>query len=102
MRRILGTLAVLLGVGAFLFVALGSKSVNTGATYNIQLDNAFGLTNGAAFKVAGVTAGKITKIDLPSGCQRGNSADCYALITVTVNQKGFGVFHQDAFCQSRP
>lgn len=102
MRRILASAAVFLAVGAFLFVALGTKSVNTGASYKIELDNAFGLTNGADFKVAGVIAGKITNIDLPTACQKGNSAQCYALITVTVNEKGFGAFHKDASCQSRP
>ena len=102
MRRILGSAAVILAVGAFLFVALGSKNINTGATYKIELDNAFGLTNGADFKVAGVIAGKITNIDLPPKCMNGDTTNCYALITVSVNQKGFGAFHRDAFCQSRP
>jgi ABC-type transporter Mla subunit MlaD len=102
MRRILTGIAVVLGAGAFLFVALGSKSVNTGATYKIELDNAFGLVGGADFKVAGVIAGKITNIDLPPKCINGNTTGCYALITVSVNQKGFGAFHRDAFCQSRP
>jgi ABC-type transporter Mla subunit MlaD len=102
MRRILATAAVLLAAGTFVFVTLGSKSPNTAATYKVQLDNAFGLVNGSDFKVGGVIAGKITNIDLPSKCQHGQTPDCYAQITVSVNQKGFGVFHQDAFCQSRP
>jgi ABC-type transporter Mla subunit MlaD len=102
MRRILATAAVLLAAGTFVFVTLGSKSPNTSATYNIQLDNAFGLVNGSDFKVGGVIAGKITKIDLPSQCIAGKTPNCYALITASVNQKGFGVFHRDAFCQSRP
>ncbi len=102
MRRILTGIAVVLSVGAFLFVALGSKSVNTGATYKIELDNAFGLVNGSDFKVAGVIAGKITNIDLPQRCINGTTTGCYALITVSVNQKGFGAFHSDALCQSRP
>jgi phospholipid/cholesterol/gamma-HCH transport system substrate-binding protein len=102
MRRIVAGIGVVLAVAAFLFVALGSKSVNTGATYKIQLDNAFGLVSGSDFKVAGVIAGKITNIDLPQKCIKGNPTGCYALITVSVNQKGFGQFHSDAFCQSRP
>jgi ABC-type transporter Mla subunit MlaD len=103
MRRVIGTAAVLLATAGFLFVALGSKSANTGATYKIELDNAFGLVTGSDFKVAGATVGKLTKIDL---CGAEQDKQCQnpldALITVTVNEKGFGAFHHDAFCQSRP
>jgi ABC-type transporter Mla subunit MlaD len=103
MRRILATAAVLLSAGAFVFLALGTKSVNTAATYKVELNNAFGLVNGADFKVAGVIAGKITKIDL---CSADHASHCQspldAVITVTVNQKGFGAFHAGALCQSRP
>ena len=103
MRRIIGTAAVLLATAGFLLVALGSKSANTGATYKIELNNAFGLVNGSDFKVAGATVGKITKLDL---CSAENDKQCQspldALISVTVNEKGFGAFHHDAYCQSRP
>jgi ABC-type transporter Mla subunit MlaD len=103
MRRVIGTAAVLLATAGFLFVALGSKSANTGATYKIELNNAFGLVTGSDFKVAGATVGKLTKIDL---CAAEQDKQCQspldALITVTVNEKGFGAFHHDAFCQSRP
>ena len=102
MRRILASAAVILAAGAFLFFALGSSSGGGGATYKVELDNAFGLVNGADFKVGGVIAGSITKIDLPSGCIKGKTGDCYALVTVQVNKQGFGQFHSDAFCQSRP
>jgi ABC-type transporter Mla subunit MlaD len=102
MRRILATAAVLLAVGGFLLLTLGSSSASTGATYKIRLDNAFGLVTGAEFKVAGVIAGTIQNIDLPSGCIKGNPGSCNALVTVQVNQKGFGAFHSDVTCQSRP
>src|SRR5437588_12908633 len=103
MKRILASAAMLLAVGAFLFLALGSSNRGySEGTYKIELDNSFGLVNGADFKVAGVIAGKITKIDLEPGCIKGNPGDCRALITVSVNQKGFRSFHQDAFCHSRP
>jgi ABC-type transporter Mla subunit MlaD len=103
MRRILATVAALLVAGTFLFVTLGTKSVNTGASYKVELDNSFGLVTGSTFKVAGVIVGRITKIDL---CSADTGSHCQspldASITVTVNQKGFGAFHRDAFCQSRP
>src|SRR5947209_533840 len=103
MRRILAGAALLIAVGAFLVLTLGSSSGRGGnPTYKIQLDNAFGLVNGADFKVAGVIAGTIKSIDLPKGCVNGNTADCHAQVTVNVSQKGFGSFHSDVFCQSRP
>ena len=103
MKRILSTSAVLLAAGAFLFVALGSKSTPTGATYKIELDNSFGLVSGSSFKVAGANVGTISNIDL---CAAQHDKQCQspldALITVSVNEKGFGAFHRDASCQSRP
>ena len=95
MRRILATAAVLIAAGAFLFLALGSSSAPTGATYKIELDNAFGLVNGADFKVGGVIAGSIQNVQL-------DQKTLHALVTVQVNKNGFGNFHQDVFCQSRP
>jgi virulence factor Mce-like protein len=103
MKRILLSVAVLLAVGAFLVIAGGaSNSGNAAGTYKIDLDNAFGLVQGADFKVAGVPAGKIQSIDLPQGCVKGNTYDCHAQVTVSVTQSGFGQFRTDAFCQSRP
>src|SRR5438270_10436463 len=95
MKRILASAAVLLAAGAVLFFTLGSSRGPSDPTYKIELDNAFGLVNGADFKVAGVIAGSIKKIDL-------DQKTLHALVTVQVSQKGFGALHQDVFCQSRP
>ncbi len=103
MKRILLSAGLLLAVGAFLVVTVGaSNGGNADGTYKIQLDNAFGLVQGADFKVAGVRAGTIQSIDLPQGCINGQPTDCHALVTVQVTQPGFGQFRSDAFCQSRP
>jgi virulence factor Mce-like protein len=104
MRRILLSGALIAAVAVFMIVAGGSKSGSTerGKTYKIELDNAFGLVKGADFKVAGVPAGKIQNIDLEPGCIQGITTQCYALITVQVTQGGFGSFHSNAFCESRP
>jgi ABC-type transporter Mla subunit MlaD len=103
MKRILSGAAVLLAAGAVLFLALGAAHGSADPTYRIELDNAFGLVNGADFKVAGVIAGSIKKIEL---CYADRAAHCqnplHAVVTVGVTQKGFGAFHADAFCQSRP
>jgi ABC-type transporter Mla subunit MlaD len=102
-RRIIAGAAVLVAVGAFLALTLGSSSTGSGSTYKVELQNAFGLVNGGDFKVAGVRVGKIQSIDL---CKYDKSAHCQykldAVVTVTVNRKGYGQFRSDAFCQSRP
>jgi virulence factor Mce-like protein len=95
MKRILLSASILLAVGAFIVLAGGASSGSAQGTYKIQLDNAFGLVTGADFKVAGVTAGTISSIEL-------DKKSLYAIVTVNVNQGGFGQFHQNAFCQSRP
>jgi phospholipid/cholesterol/gamma-HCH transport system substrate-binding protein len=103
MRRILAGAAAVLAVGAFLALTLGSSSTSSGSTYKIELQNAFGLVNGADFKVAGARVGKIQSIEL---CKYDSGAHCQykldAVVTVTVNRRGFGQFRSDAFCQSRP
>jgi phospholipid/cholesterol/gamma-HCH transport system substrate-binding protein len=104
MKRVVLSAAILLATGAFIVIATGAKNTSSAqGTYKIELDNAFGLVNGADFKVAGVRAGTIHSIDLcgyvkHSGCQN----PLHALVTVQVTQPGFGSFHSDAFCQSRP
>ncbi|MGZ6579354.1 MAG: MlaD family protein, partial [Solirubrobacteraceae bacterium] len=96
MKRILISAAVLVAVGAVLVISTGGSNSNSSAnTYKIELDNAFGLVSGADFKVAGVRAGTIKSIDL-------DQRTLHAVVTVHVTQPGFGAFHSDAFCQSRP
>jgi ABC-type transporter Mla subunit MlaD len=87
--------ALLLAVIAGGVVALVATGGSSGRTYKIELDNAFGLVTGADFKVAGVKAGTIKSIDL-------NQRNLHAVVTVQVTQPGFGSFHADAFCLSRP
>jgi ABC-type transporter Mla subunit MlaD len=99
MKRVALSAAIVLAVGAFIVIATGAKNTsNAQGTYKIELDNAFGLVNGADFKVAGVRAGTIQSIDL---CGYVKSAHCqnplHALVTVQVTQPGFGAFHSDAF-----
>ena len=96
MRRLALGLAVLLAAAAVAVVAAGSgQASDATGTYKIELDNAFGLVTGADFKVSGVRAGTITSIKLDQNL-------LLAIVTVNVTQGGFGAFHADAFCQSRP
>src|SRR5579871_3881308 len=102
MRRVLASLVVLAAVAAFMVVSTGSGGGSGNPTYKVELDNAFGLIPGSDFKVAGVKAGTIQNVDLDPGCMHGNPAACRALVTVQITQAGFGSFHGDAVCQSRP
>ena len=103
MRRVLTTGAFGLIVVAFVVIAVAASSGPSDPTYKLEFDNAFGLVNGAPFKVAGVPAGSISSIGL---CYEDKSAHCSnkldALVTVQVSTKGFGAFRSDASCQSRP
>src|SRR4030081_3416509 len=95
MKRILLSAAIVLAAVGFVVLAGGASNGNANGTYKIQIDNAFGLVTGAQFKVAGVPAGTIKAIDLDQKTLR-------AVVTVTVNQGGFGHFHTNATCQRRP
>ncbi len=95
MRRVLAYAALLLVTGAFVALTGGFSSGPSDPTYKLEFDNAFGLVADAQFKVAGVPAGKITKIDL-------DQKNYHAVVTVQVSSKGFGAFRSDASCQSRP
>lgn len=96
MKRIALSALVVIACGAFLITAGGASNNSTAVgNYTIQLDNAFGIVPGADFKVAGVKAGSIQSIDLDTKTLR-------ALVKVSVTEKGFGQFHSDVFCQSRP
>ncbi len=103
MKRILLSAAILLVAGTFIVLSTGASNQTANGTYKIRFDNAFGLVIGADIKVAGVPAGTISGIDLPKACINGGGATaCNASVTVTINKSGFGQFHQDATCQSRP
>jgi virulence factor Mce-like protein len=95
MRRILISGALILAAAAFVVLSTGASKGTALGTYKIELDNGFGLVNGADFKVAGVPAGSITNIGL-------DQKTLHALITVSVTKPGFGQFHSDATCESRP
>jgi virulence factor Mce-like protein len=95
MRRLLLSAAILLAAGAFIVIAAGASNGTAQGSYKIELDNAFGLVTGGDFKVAGVPAGTITAINL-------DRHTLHAVVTVQVTRGGFGQFHRDTFCQSRP
>ncbi len=96
MRRLL-VIAVLLAAAAAAVVAsanAGSQDPQ-GATYTVELDNAFGIVEGADVKVSGVRAGHVTGMRVDKRSKR-------ALVDFTVTQNGFGSLRADAFCETRP
>lgn len=103
MKRVITTLGFAVIIVAFVVIAIGASSGSSDPTYKLEFDNAFGLVNGAPFKVAGVPAGSISSIDLCSTDPKAHCQSKYdALVTVQVTTKGFGAFRTDASCQSRP
>jgi virulence factor Mce-like protein len=98
MRRVLTILVVGAALTAFVFVALGAGGRETGSpSYWVELDNAFGLVNGADLKIAGVRAGKITgmKVDMKTHKARVG-------IQVDGSKGNFNSLRTDAFCESKP
>ncbi len=95
MKRLLLSAAILLAAGTLIVIATGASNGSAQGSYKIELDNAFGLVTGADFKVAGVPAGTISAIDL-------DRETLHAVVTVQVTRGGFGQFHRDTTCQTRP
>jgi virulence factor Mce-like protein len=100
--------AALGAAAALVFVALavavtasgsgggGSNGGPSGSPrYWVELDNAFGLVAGGDMKVAGVRAGRITKLDL-------DRRTLHALVEFQVTENGFGSLRADVTCQTRP
>ena len=78
-------------VGAFV-LATGGKGA---PTYTVELDNAFGLTQDAVVRAAGVEVGSVAGLGLQRGTNR-------ALVTVEISKPEFGDFRRDVFCQVQP
>jgi ABC-type transporter Mla subunit MlaD len=95
MRRLLAV-AILLAAGA---AAVATTSAGSGAPergqYTVELDNAFGIVEGADVKVAGVRAGRVTGMRVDRRSRR-------ALVDFTIDKPGFGSMRTDAFCETRP
>jgi virulence factor Mce-like protein len=97
-RRVLSALAVVLVAGVAA-LALGAKSDDDGGrkTYNLLFDNAFGLTEGGDFKVAGVRAGKTSAFKVVNVDGRP-----LALVKAELTEPGLADLRRDARCEIRP
>ena len=98
MRRfvIVALLLVLVVLAAAVLTAAGGEEDKVGATYEVEFDNAFGLTEGGDLRIAGVRAGTIDNLRLTSGYPS------KALVDVKVSEPGFGELREDATCEVRP
>ena len=94
LRKAFGVLVVM-AAAVGLFVALGGASDESGKRYWVELDNAFGLTEGADVKVAGVRAGKVKRFKL-------DREDMRALVAIELNRGGFDDLRSDVRCETRP
>jgi phospholipid/cholesterol/gamma-HCH transport system substrate-binding protein len=97
-RRVLSAFAVVVVVAAAV-LALGAKGDDDGGkkTYYLYFDNAFGLTEGGDFKVAGVRAGKTSKFKVVPVHGRP-----LAQVTAEVTEPGLADLRRDARCEIRP
>jgi virulence factor Mce-like protein len=94
MRRVLTVMLAVAGAAAFAFTT-GAKEEGSGQRYTLELDNAFGLVEGADVKIAGVRAGKIAAMRVDKRSKR-------ALIDLDITKLGFGDLRADVFCETRP
>jgi ABC-type transporter Mla subunit MlaD len=96
MKRILATALVLGAAATVAILASGASNGSDSPRYWVELDNAFGLIEGADFKVAGVRAGKITDLKLDRRTH-------HALVQFEVRQSSsFTRLRTDTFCETRP
>jgi virulence factor Mce-like protein len=83
--------------GATVAVGASGDEEKTGKTYELLFDNAFGLTEGGDFKVAGVRAGQTSTFDVTTVDGRP-----LALVKAEVTEPGLADLRRDARCEIRP
>ena len=65
-------------------------------TFKIVFDNAFGLTQGGDFKIAGVRAGQTSRFSVSKERPR------KAVVEVQLSEKGVGKLREDSLCDIKP
>jgi virulence factor Mce-like protein len=95
MRRIAGIVLLAVAVPVLLALGLGAKE-DSGSGYQVfaVFDNAAYAVPGEEVRVAGVTVGKIDKLDVAYERKAG--------ISFSIEKAGFAPFHKDAHCTIRP
>jgi ABC-type transporter Mla subunit MlaD len=95
----IAAIVVLIGIVCAAALSVGAKSdEDSGSkTYELLFDNAFGLTKGGDFKVAGVRAGETSKFKVKIVNGRP-----LALVEAKVTEPGLADLRKDARCEIRP
>jgi len=92
-----GAIAAVVAACVAAALGLGAKGDNSDAkTYEIVLDNAFGLADGGDFKIAGVRAGNTGDVHLEG------QAHPLAVVEAKVTEPGLADLREDARCEVRP
>jgi ABC-type transporter Mla subunit MlaD len=94
-RRIAGIFVLLLAAGVVVVLGGGAASEERGNEFKVELDNAFGLVEGADFKVAGVRAGQLKSFDVHPESKR-------AIVSFEITETGFGSLREDVTCEVMP
>jgi virulence factor Mce-like protein len=96
-KRIAAIVLVLIALaGAALAMGANGGSDDEDTSYRIVFDNAFGLTEGGDFRIAGVRAGVIDDLRIGKGYPP------KAVVDVTVSEPGFADLRDDATCEVLP
>jgi ABC-type transporter Mla subunit MlaD len=96
-RRALLALALVLGVAGAALAIGANEDGSRDKRYEIVLDNAFGLSEGGDFRVAGVRAGTTGEARVIRGGRRP-----LAVVEAEVTERGFADLRADARCEVRP
>src|SRR5919112_532601 len=96
LRRITGFALVIGAIVAIAVFGTGASNEESGAKkFTVELDNAFGVVDGADVKIGGVRAGKVDKLRL-------DRTDMRALVDFEITQTGFDDIRKDVRCETRP
>ncbi|MEA2466089.1 MAG: hypothetical protein QOJ57_215, partial [Thermoleophilaceae bacterium] len=89
MRRLAGIFLLAVGLPVLVALGLGAKG-DTGSGYQVRaiFDNAAYAVPGEEVRIAGVSVGKIDKLDV--------AYERKAAVTFTIEKAGFSPFHKDA------
>jgi virulence factor Mce-like protein len=92
--RLTTALALIVAVAAA-FLVTGAGDGDGGRTYEIEFDNAFGISKGGDLKIGGVKAGQTT------GFKLDRKPPYHVIVTAKVKQPGFDTLKTDARCAVR-
>jgi phospholipid/cholesterol/gamma-HCH transport system substrate-binding protein len=96
MRRLASLSLLALALLSAAVLTAADSDDQRGKSYELVFDNAFGLTEGGDFRIAGVRAGVTDKLKLTSGYPT------KAVVRAKVTEPGFATLREDAHCEIRP